>query len=135
MQGLAKQSRYIMMSDHTRELLSKFGNFLFKSHNVKVFTSDGRQTEHLREISHADIENWKTEDDLNDHTLYPSRYAIDQFVWLRLWGSDIAAQIHGVHFYAGKVKYDLKLIGGDGDTTRVYNVDSVFVKDKIPAIK
>lgn len=42
------------------------------------------------------------------------------------------ATVRGVHFYVGKVKYDLGLWMGDGSVddpeyeTRIYNVDSVF---------
>lgn len=35
--------------------------------------------------------------------------------------------IKGVHFYGGKVKYDIELQGNEGSTTRIYNVDSAFV--------
>ncbi len=45
----------------------------------------------------------------------------------------LTATVRGVHFYIGKVKYDLGLWLGDGSVdnpeyeTRIYNVDSVFV--------
>lgn len=44
-----------------------------------------------------------------------------------------AATVRGVHFYVGKVKYDLGLWLGDGSVddpeyeTRIYNVDSCFL--------
>lgn len=39
----------------------------------------------------------------------------------------------GVHFYVGKVKYDLELhlkVGDEEMATRIYNVDSVFVEPR-----
>lgn len=122
----------------TEAHLINFGNYLLKTYGVSVYSSDGKNIPiYQREVSHADMCNWKDvhpmiADDPVEHTNYPSRYKIDQYVWFRLWSADIAAQIHSIHFYEGKVKYDLKLIGGNGETTRVYNVDSIFVKDKIP---
>lgn len=35
--------------------------------------------------------------------------------------------VHGVHFYEGKVKYDITLRGSENMETRIYNVDSAFV--------
>lgn len=62
----------------------------------------------------------------------PSQHQIGNEVWLTLWSSPIASEIHAVHFYEGKVKYDLIVFGGNGDQTRLYNVDSVFVVKQIP---
>jgi hypothetical protein len=61
----------------------------------------------------------------------PSEHQIDDLVWYRLWSADVSGQIKGVHFYPGKVKYDLELFGKDGDTTRIYNIDSIYVKKTI----
>lgn len=61
----------------------------------------------------------------------PSAHQIDDKVYLNLWGKEpIYAQVHAVHFYAGKVKYDLEVFGGNGENTRIYNVDSAFVISK-----
>ncbi len=65
----------------------------------------------------------------------PSAYQVDQVVKLKLQknGEPINATVRGVHFYRGKVKYDLGLWLGDGSIddpeteTRVYNVDSLYV--------
>lgn len=115
--------------------LVRFGNYLLKRYGVMVHSSDGKnQPVYQREVSHADLENWKHEDEFNSHELYPSRYQIGQYVWFRLWSADIAATVLCVHFYEGKIKYDLELIGTDGDKTRIYNVDSCYVKDKIPEL-
>lgn len=37
------------------------------------------------------------------------------------------AFVKGVHFYPGKVKYDLEIRFNDGTATRIYNVDSAFL--------
>jgi len=40
----------------------------------------------------------------------------------------IPCKVLAVHFYPGKVKYDLELLFSDNRTTRIYNVDSIVVK-------
>jgi hypothetical protein len=66
----------------------------------------------------------------------PSQCQINQVVYLqfRQGHEPITATIRAVHFYPGKVKYDLGLwlgapsMGGDlEEETRVYNVDSIYV--------
>lgn len=57
----------------------------------------------------------------------PSQHQIGDNVWLSLWSARIVSEVHAVHFYTGKVKYDLTVFGENGLQTRVYNVDSVFV--------
>lgn len=39
----------------------------------------------------------------------------------------IRARIHGIHFFPGKIKYDLDLSFTGGANTRIYNIDSIFV--------
>lgn len=39
----------------------------------------------------------------------------------------IPCEILAVHFYPGKVKYDLDLLFIDDKRTRIYNVDSVYI--------
>lgn len=129
MQGLAKQSRHIMFR---AEDIVSFGNYLFRTYNVQVYSSDGKNTPiSLREVTHADFENWPSENP-DRHSWLPSRHKIGQPVWLRLWSHDIIATVLCVHFYEGKVKYDLELLGDNGDKTRIYNVDSMYVVDKLP---
>lgn len=43
----------------------------------------------------------------------------------------LRATVIGVHFYSGKVKYDLDIPVYDELSTRIYNIDSVFVKKDI----
>lgn len=136
MQGLAKQSRHIMF---TEAHLISFGNFLLTTYGVKVHSTDGKNTPiHQREVSHADFSNWKDAEN-PDTLLLPSAHQFDDEVFLRLWGDDIIGRILGVHFYPGKVKYDLEVFAGDAqpetektEFTRLYNVDSAFVVDKLP---
>lgn len=66
----------------------------------------------------------------------PSAYQVDQVVSVQFKkdGDAINATVRGVHFYRGKVKYDLGLWLGDGSVddpeteTRIYNIDSIYVK-------
>jgi hypothetical protein len=66
----------------------------------------------------------------------PSAYQVDQVVSVSFikGGDAITATVRGVHFYRGKVKYDLGLWLGDGSIddpeteTRIYNIDSIYVK-------
>lgn len=57
----------------------------------------------------------------------PSQFQIGDAVWFRLWSTDLVTEVLAVHFYPGKVKYDLKVLVGSGETTRLYNIDSVYV--------
>lgn len=67
--------------------------------------------------------------------LLPSNLQPNQVAKLQFRMNDIPfnATVRGVHFFPGKVKYDLGLWLGDGSVdnpeyeTRIYNVDSVFV--------
>lgn len=108
MQGLAKQSRYIMF---TKAQLITFGNYLLSHYDTQAQCTD------------ADFANWKE--------LNPTPYTVGQPVWLCLWSHKVIAEVLCVHSYEEKVKYDLSLVGEDGDTTRIYNVDSFYVKDKV----
>lgn len=38
------------------------------------------------------------------------------------------AEVKGVHFYRGKVKYDLEIKFAGDMATRIYNIDSVLVR-------
>lgn len=41
--------------------------------------------------------------------------------------SELTGAVHAVHFYAGKVKYDIDVFVDAENFTRVYNVDSAFI--------
>jgi len=125
------------------ELVS-FGNHLLKTYGVQVYSTDGNNTPlYLREVSDADIANWEHENsDGNNggfpfkaHTDYPSRYAIGEKVKVFLMpeGEEtfpgFNATVIAVHFTISKVKYDLELKFYGDHVTRIYNVDSILVKD------
>lgn len=71
---------------------------------------------------------------LQDEIILPSQFQPNQVVQVQFKKDDtpITATVRGVHFYPGKVKYDLGLWLGDGSVddpeieTRIYNVDSEF---------
>ena len=60
-------------------------------------------------------------------TILPSRFQIGDFVLLKISEIPTRAIINGIHFYPGKVKYDLIITLADGSTTRLYNIDSINV--------
>lgn len=70
---------------------------------------------------------------VNDHVMYPSRFEINQVVQVKFKTEPITATVRGIHFYPGKIKYDLGLWLGDGTVdnpeyeSRIYNIDSIFV--------
>ena len=72
--------------------------------------------------------------DSHDSIQLPSNLQPNQVCKLQFRKDDkpFIATVRGVHFYVGKVKYDLGLWMGDGSVddpeyeTRIYNVDSVF---------
>jgi len=68
----------------------------------------------------------------------PSQFSLRQVVKLNFKRNSIEidpqyATVKGIHFYEGKVKYDLGLWLGDGSVdnpeteSRIYNVDSIFL--------
>jgi len=69
----------------------------------------------------------------------PSLHQIGHYVNLRLPQQGITehelqvimAEVTGVHFYPGKVKYDLMIRLSVGDSTRIYNVDSCYVYSNV----
>lgn len=130
MQGSAKRSRHIM----DKQLVS-FGNFLFSRYDVQVFSTDGKNKPlYKREVTRSDISNWKEENPELNQALLPSAHQIEDYVDLCLMQNGeriqkIRCEVLSVHFYAGKVKYDLEIILDDKENlaTRVYNVDSAFV--------
>ena len=133
MQEPAKRFRHTM---YTEAQLISFGNFLLKTYGVMVHSSDGKnQPIYERQVSDADFCNWEHVEQ-PDKTLLPSRHQLDENVVHDLWGNKTDATIRAVHFYPGKVKYDLELFGtppqlesSQRDATRIYNVDSFFVND------
>lgn len=111
----------------TEHQLISFGNYLLSHYGVQVHSTDGKNTPlYQREVDHADFSNWK-ETQIYTGQQLPSGHQLGDAVWLALWSARVCSEVIAVHFYEGKVKYDLKVIGEDGYTTRLYNVDSAFV--------
>lgn len=97
----------------------------------------------VQSLSPEDFEKWEkvskelidTRTDLKAEIQLPSALQPNQVCYLKFRKDDakIIATVRGVHFYIGKVKYDLGLWLGDGSVdnpeyeTRIYNVDSAFL--------
>jgi hypothetical protein len=63
------------------------------------------------------------------HSELPSKLQIRQVAKIQ-FNKDIpplTGTIQGVHFFEGKVKYDVAIWLDDDSSTRIYNVDGVFV--------
>jgi len=104
-----------------------------------VFSNDGKNTPlYNRQVTDADLNNWITETP-NKETWLPSQFKIGDNVLFsvnQVYGENpypLRAEILAVHFYEGKVKYDLSIPVFDGPPTRVYNIDSCFVLPKTGA--
>lgn len=128
------------MITYTREQLRSFGNFLFQEYKVLECNSKGEPIRQ-REISHADIENWMVVDPGKDESLpLPSRYKIGDKAKFFCMPDDptytnfpgIPCEIIAIHFFPGKVKYDLDLLFVDNQRSRIYNVDSILVDSPDP---
>jgi len=115
-----------------------FTSFLFEklSHLSSVYNTEAEFIQHLMsgevKMEIPDIIRLQQEYEKTKPPL-PCQHQHGDKVWLNLWSANISAEILNVHFYDGKVKYDLELFGGNGETTRIYNVDSVFVVKTLPA--
>lgn len=57
----------------------------------------------------------------------PSAHQINDEVVVNFWKAKMNARVLGIHFYEGKVKYDLEVFSKEQDFTRIYNIDSAFV--------
>lgn len=57
----------------------------------------------------------------------PSAHQLGDKVKLTITEDHLKGVITGIHFYTGKVKYDLDVELKDNTYTRLINVDSVFV--------
>ncbi len=140
MQGLAKQSIHIM-NTHTEARLCSFGNYLLSRYGVMVHSTDGKNTPiYQREVSSADLANWEHEwnqqSGMPEQTLLPSQFDIGEKVIFSInqsFGDNpfpYTAEVLAVHFYEGKVKYDLSIPIYGEPPTRIYNIDSCFVLPK-----
>jgi len=119
----------------TEAQLVSFGNFLFSTYGVQVHSNDGKNKPiYPRQVTDADFANWKEVEKPNEQQL-PSRFKHGDRAKFICMPDDenlqqfpgMPCEIIGVHFYPGKVKYDLDLLFVDNQRSRIYNVDSVLV--------
>jgi len=116
--------------------LVSFGNYLFQRYGVMEYSNDGKNTPLFeRMVSDADLCNWKNglpEDKEQLELLSRWKHGDAVKVFLMPEGEDnfpgFTAHITGVHFYLGKVKYDLEIKFAGEFSTRIYNVDSILVQ-------
>lgn len=135
MQEPAKRFRHIM-NIFTEEQLCSFGNFLLKTYGVQVHSGDGKNLPiYQREVTDADFSNWQWELNQSSNTATPSQFQIGSRAKFCCMPDEaevesfpgILCEVLAVHFYAGKVKYDLDLLFAGDQRSRIYNVDSVLV--------
>lgn len=124
---------------YTENQLTSFGNYLLKEYNVQVHSNDGKnQPLYQRQVHHADHCNWLHESPENQPSYLPSTFQVHDKVVLQFGESalPLTAYVLAVHFTASKVRYDLDItIGAEqSDSTRIYNVDSCFVKSAIEKV-
>lgn len=122
----------------TREHLVSFGNSLLKNYGVQVHSADGKNTPLFqRDVSKSDVDNWIN--DLKDYRLMlPSHFQIGASCLFFAFPYEspehtfpgITADVIAVHFYEGKVKYDLNLLFNGNMSSRIYNVDSALVTER-----
>jgi hypothetical protein len=63
----------------------------------------------------------------NSNIELPSEHQLGKLVWINLWATYFSGEVCGVHFFPGKVKYDFKVFGENGQVTKLYLIDSAFV--------
>jgi len=123
---------------YTEAQLVTFGNYLFSRYGVKFHTTDGLNNPiGTRQVDDADLCNWKVDSDISNRTQLPSKFQHGDMVRflasVKITGVDsyasIPAEILGIHFYPGKVKYDIEVQLGDDLKSRIYNVDSALVTE------
>lgn len=117
-----------------------FTEFLFKklSHLQQFYGSEKEFADHLLsgEVTVPIPDLIKYVEEYNETTI-PSKYKHGDKAKFFCMPDDpdythfpgIPCEILAVHFYAGKVKYDLDLLFVDNQRSRIYNVDGVLVGD------
>lgn len=117
--------------------LVSFGNYLFKQYGVMVYSSDGKNIPiYERMVSDADLCNWRDsmpKDESQSALISKYKHGDKVKVFLMPEGEQsfpgFTAHVVGVHFFLGKVKYDLEIRFAGEFSTRIYNIDSVLVSD------
>lgn len=115
--------------------LVSFGNYLFKRYGVMEYSNDGKNEPLFeRMISDEDLCNWKAsipDDEQQFEQLSKYKHGDKVKVFLMPEGEEsfpgFTGRITGVHFFSGKVKYDLELKFYGDFSTRIYNIDEVLV--------
>lgn len=121
---------------YTERDLVSFGNYLFERYDVSVLSNDGRNTPlYQRQVHDANLQNWKgiprkVGQEIGSGNLLPSAHQYGDHVSFRLGeeATPMIAEIRGIHFFEGKVKYDLAVSVEANEVTRIYNVDSCWCK-------
>lgn len=130
---------------YTEKDLVDFGNYLFRAYDVQQYSNDGKnQLIRQRQVSDADICNWGNR--LQEGNKYfPCSFDIGDDAWFccmpnfEISSSEpsslpgVPCEVLAIHFYEGKVKFDLDLIFIGGHRSRIYNVDSILVYPVPPA--
>lgn len=125
------------MYNMNEQQLVSFGNWLLKEYGVMVMSDNGKNTPlYQREVSHADICNYKEVVDFEITRLLPSAHQLGDKVFVSFGAQGIIknCEVIKIHFTESKVLYDLEVSGDyeepmDGRwSTRLYNVDSLFVE-------
>src|SRR6185369_12495066 len=125
MQELAKQFRYIMTTQ--AEKIAIFFHDTYEKLAPEFGYETRKDTKRLNK-------NWPNgklmiavcERYLQERVL-PSQHQIGDQVFFNLWSASVIGEIHEIHFTASKVKYDLNVFSGNGEVTRIYNIDSAFI--------
>lgn len=102
-----------------------------------MFSNDGKNTPiYLRQVTDADLANWKFAN-MDLVSELPSRFQIGDMVSLNFESSGVIrnARVLKIHFTEGKVLYDVEIRvenfdeegKGSSYTTRLYNIDSIFL--------
>jgi len=120
-----------MNTFYSHDQLIDFGNYLLRHYKVQQHSSDGENTPlYQQEVSHADYENWRYEMPSTLLRSLPSRFQIGDNAVFRDPTNEkceIPSEIIAIHFFPGKVKYDLQLTFADEYQSRIYNVDSALL--------
>jgi hypothetical protein len=129
---------------YNKSHLVSFGNYLLKTYGVQIYSTDGRNVPIFqREVTDADMANWKEEEKPDTLTL-PSQHQIGDPVVVYFGTSGVIknCKVIKVHFTESKVLYDVEVkwrhaeyadkisTGVDKQrelTDRLYNLDSAVV--------
>ena len=111
--------------------LIRFGNFLFTTYGVMVYSNDGKNVPiYERSVTDADMCNWKEIDKpIFDKPNYSHGDKVKVFLMPEGEQSfpGFTGRILTVHHHVGKTKYDVELVFAGDFKSRIYNVDEVLI--------